>query len=596
MRLPGLSETAIREAATPESFRRGWDYYDRGAVLSLTQRGNVVEAEVEGSQPEPYNVRVEYDEGGITEAACDCPYDWGGWCKHIVATLLACLHDPESVAERPPLAQLLEGLDRDQLQRLLLDLVANEPRLAPAVESRIALLSAASSSAASAAEAPSRTRVTPVDALSFRRQVRQAMHSLDRMRSSEAYWHVEEVVAEVRSLLDQAWAFTRAGDGGSGLVMLEALTEEYLAGYEYLDDSDGFAGDFFAELGPAWAEALLSADLTAEERQDWVKKIESWQLEWEDYGLDDVFDPALGAAVQGWECAGLRQVLAGEAMDEDEPEALLALWDGGLIGARLNVLERQGRLEEYLRLARAAAQHERYATMLVRLGRIAEATAHGLEHLALAAEALTLAKALRELGGLEAALQVGQRGLSLAGPKTALSSWLGALAAGMGKTELALAAALAVFEETPSLGPYLRVQELAGEGWASLRSELLERLRQRRSYFTEGPVDVFLHEGLVDDAMAVVERGTDFGVLARVVEAAKETYPDWTIKTCRGQAEPIMNEGRAKYYDAAARWLAKARDAYLASGREQEWRAYLADLLMRHGRKYKLVPMLMALE
>ncbi len=88
------------------------------------------------------------------------------------------------------MAQLLAGLDRDQLQRLLLDLVADVPRLAPAVESHIALLSVASPSVGPAAEAPSRTRATPVDSLSFRRQVRQAMHSLDHMRSSEAYWHV----------------------------------------------------------------------------------------------------------------------------------------------------------------------------------------------------------------------------------------------------------------------------------------------------------------------------------------------------------------------------------------------------------------------
>lgn len=114
MKLPGLTETSIRAGATVESFRRGQEYYDQGAVVFLARRGDVIEAEVEGSQPEPYSVRVEFDEGGVTMALCDCPYDWGGWCKHIVATLLACLHEPESIEERPPLEQLLSGLDRDQ--------------------------------------------------------------------------------------------------------------------------------------------------------------------------------------------------------------------------------------------------------------------------------------------------------------------------------------------------------------------------------------------------------------------------------------------------------------------------------------------------
>jgi uncharacterized Zn finger protein len=57
-----------------------------------------------------------------------------------------------------------------------------------------------------------------------------------------------------------------------------------------------------------------------------------------------------------------------------------------------------------------------------------------------------------------------------------------------------------------------------------------------------------------------------------------------------------MDGGRAQYYDAAANWLAKARKAYHVMSREQEWRVYLNELLTRHGRKYKLIPMLKALQ
>ena len=56
-----------------------------------------------------------------------------------------------------------------------------------------------------------------------------------------------------------------------------------------------------------------------------------------------------------------------------------------------------------------------------------------------------------------------------------------------------------------------------------------------------------------------------------------------------------MNGGKAEYYSSAASWLAKARTAYRATGREKEWQAYLGELLTQHGRKYKLVPMLKAL-
>src|SRR3712207_8660321 len=48
------------------------------------------------------------------------------------------------------------------------------------------------------------------------------------------------------------------------------------------------------------------------------------------------------------------------------------LFDDPLTIARLNVLERQGRHEEYLRLAEAADETVRHAVMLSRLGRAGE--------------------------------------------------------------------------------------------------------------------------------------------------------------------------------------------------------------------------------
>jgi uncharacterized Zn finger protein len=593
---PGLTETGIREGATAESFRRGQDYYGSGSVFSLVRRGDIVEAEVEGSQPEPYSIRVEFDEGGIIAAICDCPYDWGGWCKHIVATLLACLHEPGSISERPPLEQLLAGLSRDQLQVLLLGLAEEEPRLAAAIESRVALVSAASSAAAPTTGISSPSRRTPVDPTPFRREVRESLRSVDYRRSSDAYWQVGEAVSGAHRVLHRAWDFVRVGDGRNALVVLEAVTEEFLAGFESLDDSYGDVGDFFRELGPAWAEALLSADLTSPERQGWAQKLEAWQEGVEDYGIDEAFDVALEAAEQGWDFPPLQRILREGITDREEPELEAALWDDELVRARLNVLERQARQEEYLRLARAAGQVERYVTMLVRLGRVAEAVDYGLEQLTTTEGAQVLAKALRERGELEPALEIAEHGLTLEGRKAPLASWLRDLAAGMGRPGQALSAARVAFEEEVSLAAYLRVRELAGEGWAAAQPELLDRARKVTSYYREGPVDILLHEGLIEDAIAVVNEGASHMLVERVVDAAMESHPDWVIQACRGQAEAIMDGGKAQYYDAAARWLGRARTAYRATGREGEWQEYLSELLRDHARKHKLLPMLKALK
>jgi len=41
----------------------------------------------------------------ITDATirgCTCHYDWGGYCKHIVAVLLTFIRDRAEIADRPP--------------------------------------------------------------------------------------------------------------------------------------------------------------------------------------------------------------------------------------------------------------------------------------------------------------------------------------------------------------------------------------------------------------------------------------------------------------------------------------------------------------
>jgi uncharacterized Zn finger protein len=91
MPLPQITETIIRQHASAESFQRGRDYFQQGAVLSLVQRGTTLQAEVEGSEALPYIVRCTFATDGTITATCTCAYDWGGWCKHIVATCLAAL-------------------------------------------------------------------------------------------------------------------------------------------------------------------------------------------------------------------------------------------------------------------------------------------------------------------------------------------------------------------------------------------------------------------------------------------------------------------------------------------------------------------------
>lgn len=588
--IPLLSEATIRQQATAESFRRGEDYYWRGAVGSLVQRGNVLQAEVEGSQYEPYRVRVTFDEGGITDADCSCPYDWGGWCKHIVATLLACLEAPDEIELRPGLDELLADLNREELQDLLLDLATHDPYVADEIESQVALLRSTDSQPTDADAAPPRR--TPLDPQPVRRQVTAILHSLDYMRPSEAYWHVSGVVDQVRQLLNRVQGFIEAGDGRNALLLLEAITDEYVEGWLCLDDSDGYAGGFFEDLGKIWTEAYLVADLSPSERELWAQKLTRWQGEISDYGLDDVFDAAQAAVLQGWDYPPLQRVLQGEITEPGAWEDEAPWFADELAIARLKVLERQGRHQEYLYLAEAEGQMEPYVLMLARLGRVQQAMDEGLRALYEPGQFLSLAKVLREQGELAVALRVAEHGLTLEGSKGPLAAWLCDLADGMGEPERALKAATVAFRAEPSMAAYQRVQELAGERWTEMREELLAHLRQASFFHCQAQVDIFLHEGLLDDAIAAVAKGGSYDLIERVMDAVIEHRPDWVIQVARRQAERIIEAGQSQYYHHAVNWLDRARAAYRAAGREAEWQAYLGEIRARHGRKYKLMGML----
>jgi uncharacterized Zn finger protein len=159
-----------------------------------------------------------------------------------------------------------------------------------------------------------------------------------------------------------------------------------------------------------------------------------------------------------------------------------------------------------------------------------------------------------------------------------------------------LEAAVIAMKENPTLVSYLRLRDLAGPDWPELRPAVLDALRRRDSYLPRGEVAIFLHEGLVEDAVAAVQDVWDDDLVGRVADAAAGTHSAWVIAAAEPRAERIMGEGKAQRYDEAVEWLRRAMRAYRSAGREQEWLDYYEELKERHRRKYKLLPMLESLE
>lgn len=592
---PAITEAAVRRLARPQSYDRGETYYEQGAVIDVVQRGDALRADVEGSQYEPYHVRIELDDTGVVETECSCPYDYGGICKHRVAVLLTYIRESETISQRSPVSDLLESLDRDTLHELLVDLLANHPELEDWVERRIETQSV-QGSVEDTSEEP-HARHTPPDPETIRRHVRSIVHPSDPHGAHDPYADVESRVDDLRDLLEEGWVFIDAGDGEEALVFLEAMAEE-LMGEEWLalsyDDSAAIF-EFLDELSAAFTEAILTADPSESVRDDWAARLADWANELASYTPEPPFRAAVEIAEQGWDDESLQAALQGTADEQDlwmdEPPE----YADELMTARLNVLEREDRTEEYLNLAKATDQPVRYATKLIEVGHHEEAIEYAVDHLSTPDEALDVAKALREHDHPEGAIRVATNGLSLDGFRNAeLAGWLRDLATARNEDETAREAAVTAFKAEPSLATYQAAEEVAGDEWPDIREELLEHLKRRRPGRSTARehADVFLYEDMIDEAIAIADRSGHYTVVESVVDAVWEERPDWAIDVCKEQAEPIIEEGQSDRYRHAVRWLEKAGKAAQAADALDEWCAYVEEMRDEQYRKYKLRPML----
>lgn len=87
--LPFLTKAWLENHTLPQSLERGIDYYQKGRILSLVLRGDVIEGKVKGNSK--YIQTIGIDEAGEPVATCSCPYNSSGYCKHIVAVSMAAI-------------------------------------------------------------------------------------------------------------------------------------------------------------------------------------------------------------------------------------------------------------------------------------------------------------------------------------------------------------------------------------------------------------------------------------------------------------------------------------------------------------------------
>lgn len=255
-----------------------------------------------------------------------------------------------------------------------------------------------------------------------------------------------------------------------------------------------------------------------------------------------------------------------------------------LTEAKLNVLDRQGRTEEYLALCKQEGRHLRYALKLCDLRQAVEAVKYAKKHLSTAEETLEVARRLRESRLVTEAIEIGEHGLKLKGSKASLGEWLGPVEEAQGRTKQALTAWSAAFGEDPTLEIYKTIKRLAGPAWRRLRPEVMANLR--KSHDKQVLAEVYLLEEEWDDAIKVAEgRDVWYTVAEIVADSVMQHRPEWVVQISLKHAERLMAEVKSKNYPIAAAWLKRAKHAYKLLGKTDEWKKYLEETKEKYKRR-----------
>jgi uncharacterized Zn finger protein len=208
---------------------------------------------------------------------------------------------------------------------------------------------------------------------------------------------------------------------------------------------------------------------------------------------------------------------------------------------------------------------------------------------------LAVAQKLREVGRLEEAIALAERGLSLnTNHRREIATWLAPLEESQGRTEMATLAYRTAFDVQPSIALYRRLKKLSGVNWEELRPQLVKKAGE--GYMRDTLVDIHLEENEWEAAINIAEREPwSTSLLEKVADKLITIRPEWVIRVSLKQSNALIAKTESKLYPVAAKWLVRAKKAYQHKGQMSDWQAYITDLRATYARRPALQKALMDL-
>ncbi len=323
-----LSLTDFEHKIDPVILKRGQQYYKKGHVTAFDQMSHgEYEAIVEGT--ETYTVRLTLRDEAVTEWVCDCPYDMGPVCKHVVAALyyvqreMAAPDEPVGLMRlkpgRPPknrdaaetkpqkakaptrktiaeqIEETLDAVTHDELKSYIRELCDRDREFRQLFLARYARLTG------------------PVTKEFYAGQIRTMVDAAAGRHRFVEYHKARGLGNAIYEILSNAGQACAQGDHAAAMQMAYAVLEQSHRALGFTDDSDGIMGSL-----PDRAIEVLFRIVEA-------RPGESLRKELFDYAADAFARHTFGGWDWHWDMARLAISLVESDGDRKKIEGLLAL-------------------------------------------------------------------------------------------------------------------------------------------------------------------------------------------------------------------------------------------------------------------------------
>jgi len=258
----------------PTILSRGSDYFKFGYVTSLEFDGETWFAEVDGSNDYTVSVAIS-DNGEILNTYCDCPYDWGEYCKHQVAVFFA-LKDARiqllkteksnnnSSKKKESLESILSTLDKQTLVSLIMEYAETYKPMKNEIQFRYTQKSDITSSA--------------------RQVIRGAINAV-KYRDFVTYRDVNSATNGADTVLKMAEDKINSNEFLTAVSLGIIAMEEMMDLLNYCDDSNEYVGETIANA----ISEIHNATLSIPENHKDSQKI-----------FDSIFAHSLSNIYDGW--------------------------------------------------------------------------------------------------------------------------------------------------------------------------------------------------------------------------------------------------------------------------------------------------------